>query len=111
MLRRLRFYGRGDLLGGRCFASLLREVRGGVVSGHPVVVLIRALSRRLFLVGVSVGRARIVRVYLRRRLEEDAGLEVRGLQPVERGGTQLANQVVEGEVRGQVLGARRRRRR
>lgn len=60
---------------------------------------------------VRVGRARIVRVDLRRRLHERARLEVRGLEAVERGGSKFADQVVEGEVCGQVLGARRRRRR
>lgn len=91
---------------------LLRQVGGRVVTHHPVL-LVRTLRvlLALLLVSMRVGSARVVRVYLRRRLERGAGLEVRRLQPVKRGRTQLADQVVEGKVCGQVLGARRRRRR
>lgn len=107
--------GGGRLVGGRAL-RLLRQVRRGVVALHALIILIGTLSRLLFLlllviVRVSVWSPRIVRVDLRRRLQDRARLEMRRLEAVERGWAELADEVVEGEVGGQVLGARRWRRR
>lgn len=97
---------------GRAGGVVLREVGRGVVARHALVGLVGPLRGRLLvIVRMRVRGARVVRVDLRRRLEQHAGLEVRRLQPVQRRRPQLADEVVEREVRGQVLGARRRRRR
>ncbi|KAF9802138.1 hypothetical protein SFRURICE_011828 [Spodoptera frugiperda] len=116
VLGRVRLGGGRSVVGRR--VRLVAQVRGRVVTRHALVVVVRALRRLLFLFLIvvvvermRVGRTRVVRVDLRRRRQDAELLNVRRLQAVERGGSQFADEVVEGEVCRQVFGARRRRRR
>lgn len=101
---------------GRRVVGFLVEVRRCVVTHHTLVIRIRPLGRLILLLllvilRMSIGRSRIMRVYLRWRFKQPRGLQVGRLQAVERR-PQLPNEVIKGEVGRQVLGAgwwRRRR--